>query len=68
MAQSMKRVTELGAELTNEERNLLSVAYKVSTFCHFVVFPSNIYFVKVRYFSIKFDIRTDFKLNSSDPT
>ncbi|VDN85290.1 unnamed protein product [Brugia pahangi] len=28
MAQSMKRVTELGAELTNEERNLLSVAYK----------------------------------------
>nr|CDP94502.1 Bm9583, isoform e [Brugia malayi] len=28
MAQSMKRVTELGTELTNEERNLLSVAYK----------------------------------------
>nr|AHJ11156.1 14-3-3 zeta [Dirofilaria immitis] len=28
MAQSMKRVTELGAELSNEERNLLSVAYK----------------------------------------
>lgn len=28
MAQSMKKVTELGAELTNEERNLLSVAYK----------------------------------------
>jgi 14-3-3 protein beta/theta/zeta len=24
----MKKVTELGAELTNEERNLLSVAYK----------------------------------------
>lgn len=32
MAQSMKRVTELGAELSNEERNLLSVAYKVSLF------------------------------------
>lgn len=29
MAQSMKKVTELGAELSNEERNLLSVAYKV---------------------------------------
>ncbi len=28
MAQAMKKVTETGAELTNEERNLLSVAYK----------------------------------------
>lgn len=28
MAASMKKVTEHGAELTNEERNLLSVAYK----------------------------------------
>ena len=28
MAASMKTVTELGVELTNEERNLLSVAYK----------------------------------------
>lgn len=28
MASSMKAVTEQGAELTNEERNLLSVAYK----------------------------------------
>jgi len=28
MAQAMKKVTEHGAELTNEERNLLSVAYK----------------------------------------
>uniref|UniRef100_A0A915C2Y9 14-3-3 domain-containing protein n=1 Tax=Parascaris univalens TaxID=6257 RepID=A0A915C2Y9_PARUN len=28
MAQSMKKVTESGAELSNEERNLLSVAYK----------------------------------------
>lgn len=28
MAASMKQVTEQGAELTNEERNLLSVAYK----------------------------------------
>lgn len=28
MAESMKKVTEFGAELTNEERNLLSVAYK----------------------------------------
>ncbi|ESN95929.1 hypothetical protein HELRODRAFT_114528 [Helobdella robusta] len=28
MASAMKKVTELGAELTNEERNLLSVAYK----------------------------------------
>uniref|UniRef100_A0AC35UH83 14_3_3 domain-containing protein n=1 Tax=Rhabditophanes sp. KR3021 TaxID=114890 RepID=A0AC35UH83_9BILA len=28
MAKSMKKVTELGPELTNEERNLLSVAYK----------------------------------------
>uniref|UniRef100_A0A914D8A3 14-3-3 domain-containing protein n=1 Tax=Acrobeloides nanus TaxID=290746 RepID=A0A914D8A3_9BILA len=28
MAQSMKKVTELGSELSNEERNLLSVAYK----------------------------------------
>jgi len=28
MAQSMRKVTELGAELSNEERNLLSVAYK----------------------------------------
>jgi len=28
MAQAMKKVTELGAELSNEERNLLSVAYK----------------------------------------
>lgn len=28
MATSMKKVTELGIELTNEERNLLSVAYK----------------------------------------
>eukprot|EP00918_Siedleckia_nematoides_P018842 GHVU01040274.1.p1 GENE.GHVU01040274.1~~GHVU01040274.1.p1 ORF type:complete len:252 (-),score=48.75 GHVU01040274.1:1479-2234(-) len=28
MAQAMKKVTEIGAELSNEERNLLSVAYK----------------------------------------
>ena len=28
MASAMKSVTELGVELTNEERNLLSVAYK----------------------------------------
>ncbi|KAI6185183.1 hypothetical protein M3Y99_01950700 [Aphelenchoides fujianensis] len=28
MAQSMKKVTELGSELSNDERNLLSVAYK----------------------------------------
>uniref|UniRef100_A0A1I7Y8G9 14_3_3 domain-containing protein n=1 Tax=Steinernema glaseri TaxID=37863 RepID=A0A1I7Y8G9_9BILA len=28
MALSMKKVTELGSELSNEERNLLSVAYK----------------------------------------
>lgn len=28
MAASMKKVTEFGAELSNEERNLLSVAYK----------------------------------------
>jgi hypothetical protein len=28
MAAAMKKVTESGAELTNEERNLLSVAYK----------------------------------------
>jgi len=28
MATAMKKVTEMGAELTNEERNLLSVAYK----------------------------------------
>ena len=30
MAASMKSVTETGVELSNEERNLLSVAYKVS--------------------------------------
>jgi len=30
MASSMKAVTETGIELSNEERNLLSVAYKVS--------------------------------------
>ena len=30
MAASMKSVTESGLELSNEERNLLSVAYKVS--------------------------------------
>ena len=29
MAASMKAVTETGIELSNEERNLLSVAYKV---------------------------------------
>lgn len=28
MAQAMKQVTETGVELSNEERNLLSVAYK----------------------------------------
>ncbi len=28
MAASMKKVTEIGSELSNEERNLLSVAYK----------------------------------------
>jgi 14-3-3 protein beta/theta/zeta len=28
MAQAMKKVTEIGSELSNEERNLLSVAYK----------------------------------------
>uniref|UniRef100_A0A914NHW0 14-3-3 domain-containing protein n=1 Tax=Meloidogyne incognita TaxID=6306 RepID=A0A914NHW0_MELIC len=28
MAESMKKVTEFGDELSNEERNLLSVAYK----------------------------------------
>ena len=31
MAASMKAVTETGIELSNEERNLLSVAYKVSS-------------------------------------
>ena len=29
MAASMKAVTETNSELSNEERNLLSVAYKV---------------------------------------
>ena len=29
MAASMKAVTETGVELSNEERNLLSVAFKV---------------------------------------
>lgn len=28
MAAAMKKVTEIGGELSNEERNLLSVAYK----------------------------------------
>lgn len=37
MAQSMKRVTELGAELSNEERNLLSVAYKVNKFLRVLI-------------------------------
>ena len=32
MAASMKSVTETGVELSNEERNLLSVAYKVTSF------------------------------------
>ena len=32
MAGSMKAVTETGIELSNEERNLLSVAYKVNIF------------------------------------
>ena len=32
MASSMKAVTETGIELSNEERNLLSVAYKVRIF------------------------------------
>ena len=32
MAASMKSVTETGNELSNEERNLLSVAYKVGVY------------------------------------
>ena len=34
MASSMKAVTETGIELSNEERNLLSVAYKVRIFIY----------------------------------
>jgi len=34
MASSMKAVTETGVELSNEERNLLSVAYKVNWTIH----------------------------------
>ena len=31
MAEAMKKITEFGEELSNEERNLLSVAFKVET-------------------------------------
>ena len=37
MAGSMKSVTETGIELSNEERNLLSVAYKVGYCCCFPI-------------------------------
>ena len=37
MAGSMKSVTETGIELSNEERNLLSVAYKVGFFSYFPI-------------------------------
>ena len=36
MAGSMKSVTETGIELSNEERNLLSVAYKVGFVFSFI--------------------------------
>ena len=39
MAASMKSVTETGVELSNEERNLLSVAYKV-TWLKFIQNPA----------------------------
>ena len=29
MAEAMKKITQVGEELSNEERNLLSVAFKV---------------------------------------
>ena len=41
MAASMKAVTETNSELSNEERNLLSVAYKVTWRCHKKNFHSN---------------------------
>lgn len=65
MAQSMKRVTELGAELSNEERNLLSVAYKVSLFRFFTflfVFFSSFYKVVIFQCDIKCSIKLGFSL------
>ena len=34
MAEAMKKITKVGEELSNEERNLLSVAFKVFIFSH----------------------------------
>lgn len=34
MVEAMRQVAELGTELTVEERNLLSVAYKVRRMCY----------------------------------
>ncbi len=46
MAAAMKSVTEQGLELSNEERNLLSVAYKNVVWhlsnCLFLWFPPNL--------------------------
>ena len=44
MAASMKSVTETGNELSNEERNLLSVAYKVGVYTVFTACIEKIYY------------------------
>ena len=51
MAGSMKAVTETGIELSNEERNLLSVAYKVNSLLNCLRTLKNIIFSLCRMLS-----------------
>jgi hypothetical protein len=46
MAAAMKSVTETGIELSNEERNLLSVAYKNVVGARRYIFRSSVLIVK----------------------
>lgn len=46
MAAAMKAVTEQGLELSNEERNLLSVAYKNVVWCPSIFFFLDVIHIK----------------------
>jgi 14-3-3 protein beta/theta/zeta len=67
MAQAMKSVTETGVELSNEERNLLSVAYKNVVGARRYVFANDfqfVLFILICLFSL-FMLRSSWRVISS---
>ncbi len=69
MAAAMKAVTEQGLELSNEERNLLSVAYKNVVWhlskCFSLCFPPNVLMPEMWQYSQQYAKNISFVLSKS---